>query len=143
MPISFEPKGPVYIQDGTEIEFKRVTQADLNRFNLDNNPFKNRSKEEREEIYSLIREGKIDQIEYTPEENQISLKQMPMFCVQFVVDVRNLVDPNGAILDYKEFTEEMKLIFFDDLYFSSDDFRDFVSAVKSGTKKKFAEMAQD
>lgn len=143
MPISFEPKGPVYIQDGTEIEFKRVTQADLNRFNLDNNPFKNRSKEEREEIYSLIREGKIDQIEYTPEENQISLKQMPMFCVQFVVDVRNLVDPNGATLDYKEFTEEMKLIFFDDLYFSSDDFRDFVSAVKSGTKKKFAEMAQD
>jgi len=143
MPISFEPKGPVYTQDGTEIEFKRVTQADLNKFNLDNNPFKNRTKEEREHIYQLIRDGEIGKIEYTPEENQISLKQMPMFCLEFVVDVRNLNDTAVNPIDFKNLDNEMKLIFFDELYFSSDDFRDFVNAVKSGSKKKFTEMAQD
>lgn len=142
MPISFEPKGPVYTQDGTEIEFKRVNQVELNKFNYENNPFKNREKDEYNEILKKIFEGKIEEIEFTHEETQISISQIPKFCVEFVKNVKNLV-VDGVVVEWSSFDDEMKYIFFDELYNDSEDFRDFVLAVKNGSKKKFTEMAQD
>jgi len=143
MALSFQPKGPVYIEDGTEIHFKRASQADLNKFNLDHNPFKNRSTEDRKEVYKKISDGKLDEIELTPDEKYITDSQMSTFCLEFVADVKNLVDQEGTVIDFNSLPKDHKLIFFEDLYFNDDDFRDFVIAVKNGAKKKFTEMAQD
>ena len=143
MALSFQPKGPVFIEDGTEIHFKRVSQADLNKFNLDNNPFKKRSKEEKKDIYKKIADGKFDEIELTPNEKYITDSQMSLFCLEFVTDIKNLVDQDGSVIDFNSLPKDHKLIFFEDLYFNNDDFRDFVIAVKSGAKKKFIEMAED
>lgn len=142
MALSFVPKGPVYYQDGTEIHFKRVKQVDINKFNYENNPFKGRSKEEYSEILKKINEGKIEEIEYTPDETLISLSQMPQFCVEFVEDVKNLLS-DGKPIDWKELDPDLKYIFFDELYHESEDFRDFVLNVKSGAKKKFTEVVED
>jgi len=143
MALSFQPKGPVFIEDGSEIHFKRVSQADLNKFNLDHNPFKKRSKEEKKDIYKKIADGKFDEIELTPNEKYITDSQMSLFCLEFVTDVKNLVDQDGSVIDFNLLPKDHKLIFFEDLYFNNDDFRDFVIAVKSGAKKKFIEMAED
>ena len=142
MALSFVPKGPVYIEDGTEIQFKRVKQVEINKFNYENNPFQNRPREEYSEILKKINEGKIHEVDYTPEETMISLSQMPKFCVEFVEEVRNL-QVDGKPIDWKELADDHKYIFFDELYHESDDFRDFVLNVKSGAKKKFTEVDSD
>ena len=143
MALKFVPRGPEYSEDGTIIEFNRITQGDLNKFNLENNPFKDRPREERTEIIQMIIDGKYNEIDMTPEESAQSMNQMPIFCVSFVKDIKNLVNHNGTLIKYNELTFEMKKILFDDLYYSNDDFRDFVLAVKDGSKKKFAKMDED
>jgi hypothetical protein len=143
MALKFVPRGPEYTEDGTTISFRRITQGDLNKFNLENNPFKDRPQEERTEIIKQILEGKFHEIDMTPDESAQSMNQMPIFCVEFVEDIKNLLDHNGTPIIYQELNFEMKKILFDDLYFSNDDFRDFVLAVKDGSKKKFTEVDED
>lgn len=142
MPLSFVPKGPVYIQEGTEIHFKRASQIELNKFNYENNPFKDRDEKEYKEILKQIIAGNIDEIEFTHEETQVSISQMPKFCLEFVTDVKNLI-VDGEQIEWSSLGDDMKYIFFDELYQESEDFRDFVSAVKNGAKKKFAEVDKD
>lgn len=143
MAITFEPKGPELKIDETTFKFKRVSQAELNAWNLKNNPFKDRSEPEKRRIQALIQEGKISDVDYTEEEIERSLNQLPRFAVDFCTDVKPIKSPDGSEIEYSSLSQDQKLILFEELYSESEDFSDFLLAYKAGVKKKFTELASD
>ena len=143
MALKFEPRGPVFEKDGTKLIFKRVNQAELTQFNLDHNPFKDRTPEEKEEIKNLINNDKHKEIQYTDEELLISLKQIAELCVQFIETVENLEDGEGNQINFDKLDNISKFTFFEEMYNHDEDFRDFILAFKLGTKKKFTILAKD
>jgi hypothetical protein len=76
--------------------------------------------------------------DYTLEEQELSLKQMPLFCVEFIVDVDN-IELGGQT--FKSLDKDQKLMLFEELYQENADFSAFVLSYKNGAKKKFTEMA--
>lgn len=134
--IKFERRGPIFEKDGTKIFFKRVSQAEINEFNIKHNPFRDRAPDDKKIVMQMIREGRMDEVEYTDSEVSLSLQQIPLFCVEFVDKITGLEDGRGDPLEYDTLPDQHKVIFFEDLYNEDDDFRDFVLAVKVGAKKK-------
>lgn len=141
--LKFEPRGPELEIEGTKFLFKRASQHDLNKWNLENNPFKNRSKEEKFQIQKLINNKKVEKIEYTDEEINESIAQMPKFALDFCENVLGLENGEGEALEFNELSEDMKLILFEELYNENENFSDFLISYKSGTKKKFTEVVRD
>ena len=138
MSLKFEPRGPELDIEGTIFKFKRVSGSELMTWSAKNNPFKNRPPAERKELIEKIIAGEVKFEDYTLEEQELSLQQMPLFCVDFIVDVDN-IDLGGQT--FKALDKQQKLMLFEELYQENADFSAFVLSYKNGAKKKFTEVA--
>jgi hypothetical protein len=139
MSLKFEPRGPELDIQGTIFKFKRVSGSELMTWSAKNNPFKNRPPEERKLLIEKIIAGEIKFEDYTLEEQELSLNQMPMFCMAFINDIDNL--DLGGELTFKDLDKEQKFRLFEELYQENAEFSAFVLSYKNGAKKKFTEVA--
>ena len=139
MALKFEPRGPELNIEDTIFKFKRVSNSELMTWSAKNNPFAKRPIEERNELIEKIIAGETKFENYTAEEQELSLKQMPKFCLEFIKGVDNIDFGEGITFDNLE--EDQKLRLFEELYQENAEFSAFVLAYKNGAKKKFIEVA--
>lgn len=136
MPLKFDLSGPVFEEDGTELEFKRVSQSQVLSWEIKNSVLKDRTPEEKKEFADRAKK-KISNWDYYSDSEKANLFNLTsIFCLDHLVSIKNLLDENGTEIDFDSLPESTKMRFFDDLVESSDTFSEWLSKYKAGSEKK-------
>ena len=141
MSLNFAVKGAVFhYDDDTSFHFKRASRLSITQWEMKKSVIGNRSKEEKLEFSKRASEGVSNWEYFSGEEKADIIAMSSEFCLDFVEDVKGLVNEDKEELIYKELSKAEKMRFWDEMQ-DVPKFVDWLVKYKAGGEKKSTSMA--